>query len=229
MADNDYIYDGKNGGIQAGYYVNNPNRDPRNKKPSAFLENNVGKRIYLWVTEVTSVFGMGGSFAQSVSTRTFYPRNFTQATMTFKGVMPNSYQYNRLAEFVRSTHLRANRDEDGGRIIRLVMAQNDLVKRGPRYKHRNYDLDGYITTIGKGARRFEFQPTFEFEFVIATSRQGLFQTDPATVSQLVSWAQIAATKGFSSGFVSDPGNSIKTTLSVDKLINADVPDPDPSP
>lgn len=215
MADNDYIYDGKNGGIAKGYYVNSPNRDARRKKPSAYLENNAGKRIYLWVTEVTSTFGMGGSFAQSVNARTFYPRNFTQTTMTFKGVMPNSYQYNRLAEFVRGTHLRAGRDEDGGRIIRLVMSQNAYVKRGPRYKHRDYDLDGYITAIGKGARRFEFQPTFEFEFVVATSRMGLFQTSPALVSKLVNWGQIAATQGFSNGFITNPD--------VVHLTNSDTP------
>ncbi len=206
-----YRYDGKSGSIDKGYYVTLPRISVAQRAPTLYLENNVGRRVYLWVTDVTANFAMGGSFAQSVERRSFYPRNFIQPTMTFQGVTPNQYSYAKLGEFVRGTQLRAVRDGNGGRVVRLIMPErNNAIRKGgqvyriPKGKRRGYDLDGYIMNMGRGAKKFENVPSFQFDFVIATSRQGLFTTDAAKVSSLLSWSQIPKADGYSDGFVNDP-------------------------
>jgi hypothetical protein len=202
---NEYIYDGKSGRIGKGYFVNLPRRNPRDKRPSMYLENQAGKRIYLWVTDVTASFEMGGSFAQSVRNRSWYPRNFTQPTISFTGVAPNSYQFNRLAEFVRGSQLRALRDQDGGGIIKLVMPSRGIdVKRGQKGRHQAYTMNGYIKNVARGAKRFENVPTWTFDFILAFSYQGLFKTNEATTRALMSWADVVKNPGFNSGFVTDP-------------------------
>jgi hypothetical protein len=222
---NPYFYDGKSGGIDQGYYVTLPGIAVGANRPTCYLENNVGKRVYLWVTDVTAGFEMGGSFAQSATHRTFYPRNFVQPTMTFKGVMPNQYAFAKLGEFVRGTQLRAVRDGNGGRVVRLVMPKTggSITHKGKEYhlpkgKRRAYDMDGYVVNMKRGAKRFENVPQFEFDFVIATSRQGLFHTDAATVSKLLSWSQIPNIDGYTDGFVNDP-DTIKNGRSKDGVRN----------
>jgi hypothetical protein len=105
------------GSIDQGYYVTLPYEtdgsgkpmDPANHRPSGNLTSrgtNPGS-IELWITQAQISFQMGGSTGQSKRLREFFPRNLVQPVWTIQGIVPNSYQLQRLGEFIRSTHFDA--------------------------------------------------------------------------------------------------------------------------
>jgi hypothetical protein len=50
---------------------------------------------------------MAGSFAQSPRLRQFFPRNFVQPVWNIQGICPNSFQLQRLGEFIRLSQFYA--------------------------------------------------------------------------------------------------------------------------
>ncbi len=198
----------------------NPNGVNQDNEPTsnARLRAQNGDYIDLWVYEIASDFRMNGSRAQSAGHRDFYPRNFVQPSFMVRGQAPSNYQYNELAEFIRSTHLRAINylgdkytppaitfELDGSPTYRLPKrnAHDDIVqvvtrtaegKRNLRGSHLPMTLRGLVPKFGRGARRFEFAKDWEFEFVVTRSVDWLFNDQRYKARQLQSWSD-QITKG----------------------------------
>lgn len=90
-----------------GYGVATPDIDPAFNQANAFMLNQVGEGIGLWVEEIEANFEMVGTTGQSRKVRQFFPHNMVQPFITIRGQTPNSYQYNRLAAFIRASHYNA--------------------------------------------------------------------------------------------------------------------------
>ncbi len=103
------------GQIDQGYYVQLPDTDPADLYPSGFLSlpasssnpSNPGGELYLWITQAQISLSAAGSFAQSARLREFFPRNFVQPVWNIQGICPNSFQLQRLGEFIRLSQFYA--------------------------------------------------------------------------------------------------------------------------
>jgi hypothetical protein len=180
------------------------------------LTNPAGWQIPMWVYEVEASFQLNGESVQSNQKRQFFPRNMVQPTMTVRGQVPNNYQYNRLALFVRDSHYFALNSNYIARMEALAGkklsvahdatgAANPLVtmeiRKGTATSGRNVKgpnnpmvLQGLIKNMTAGASRYEYAKEFEFDFVIATSQKagqvGVYSDVLSNGSQILSWMDI---------------------------------------
>jgi hypothetical protein len=203
MATNESAYDHTSkGGI---YPLNNPIdkgygvRDPELKNVTANgrFTNQANEKLDFWIEEIEANFGMTGSKAQSRGVREFMPHNINQPTITVTGRAANSFQYNRMASFVRASHYDALNLEELGTTVRTMLVGNkeegfaetrvkaDTVRfvlrkqpegspqpwsgRHVKGSHVPWVLEGYIKSFKAGAERFEVAPQFTFEFSVASS------------------------------------------------------------
>jgi hypothetical protein len=187
--------------ISQGYYVSLPSTDPADNNPSAQLENIRGDTIGLWISNFSIDFSMGGTYAQSMRLRQYMPRNLIQPVIHVEGQMPNSFQYQRLAEFVRESHydtlfpqtlvtdqqmlsftLFAGHLGDltlfsaGGK-RKAKMGDYVVQGKGP---HALQHFRGYIQSIQRGAQQFINAPTYTFDFVPSYSYGDLYRQGRAT-------------------------------------------------
>lgn len=176
--------------IHRGYGVSQPGVNPRKKKANGRMTNQKGEDIDFWVDEIEANFAMTGSTAQSRNVRQFMPHNVVQPVITVKGRAPNSYQYNRMASFVRSSHhnaldlsdqLREAVVPSGRKVkvetVRLLIRNGEFPQiwngNGPNRHvkgvHVPWQLEGYIKSMKAGGERFNQAPEFSFEFFVAES------------------------------------------------------------
>jgi len=186
-----------NSRADSGYAVKRPNKSAEQSDHwNAMLSAPFGTDIALWVYEVNMDFSMSGSTGQSRYRRQFYPHSFNQPTMTVKGQMANQFEYNRLASFVRETHLEAltrnsslylakqrqgkpkisNTASSSLQTVRLMIRRSPKqmggvgkIRRNLKGAHRDIILEGYIKNIAAGAIKFNFSPEFQFDFIVAKS------------------------------------------------------------
>jgi hypothetical protein len=183
------------GGISEGLWATTPDVRPdengqgRNKS-NAYLENWRGQRIYMWLNEITSNFSMAGSTAQSKRKREFYAHNFVQPAIGLAGQTPNTYQFNRLSEFIRESHLDAMNDGDKLLLLRVIARGEDFpegARANIRGKRQHIAVDGYINTADRGAERFVNAPDFNLEFTVSRVHKLLgIQDDPVFRVQFTS-------------------------------------------
>lgn len=180
----DWQYKGKLK-VDQGYYAKLPNVEPTEATSNAYFVTGDGERIDLWITEFLAGFQMGGTFAQSQKRRQWFGRNFVQPRFTIIGQAPNQYHYNRLSEFVRATHLRALQDTNKN-VIDLYVPEGKL----PTKKYQAYHMRGYIENMERRNTRHVNAPQYQFEFVVAYSYVGLFQTGQEIVHAIKDWTGI---------------------------------------
>lgn len=199
---NEAAYDHKSkGGI---YPLNNPIdkgygvRDPELKNITANgrFTNQANEKLDFWIEEIEANFGMTGSKAQSRGVREFMPHNINQPTVTVTGRAANSFQYNRMASFVRASHYDALNLEELGTTVRTMLVGEEgsetrikadtvrfVLRKQPEKSpqpwsgrhvkgpHVPWVLEGYIKSFKAGAERFEVAPQFVFEFSVASSEK----------------------------------------------------------
>lgn len=216
------------GSIEDGYYVTLPSEpnsggslkdplggtpmDPANHSPSGYLQNYKGEQVALWITQAQISFTVGGTFVQSPRLREFFPRNLIDPVWSIQGITPNSFQYQRLAEFIRTTHfdvldptglsdigshLPTLHINAGGLGDLSQLQQSDMKHFVPDQKkfladhpntvqgkgpHSAQHMKGFIASFSRGAQRFINVPTYEFQFTVAISYGDLFQ--------ISNWGQI---------------------------------------
>jgi hypothetical protein len=161
----------ENGPIDRGYFVTLPDSQPDSegegiRASNAYLENGKGERVWLWLNDIQSNFNLAGTTAQSKGKRSFFPHNLTQPSLTLGGQTPNSYQYNRIAEFVRDFHKSILRDDNP---LKLGVTAGGPVTIRPIIKGKRDSIlvEGYVTSVRKGAERWINAPDYSFEFIIS--------------------------------------------------------------
>lgn len=168
--------------IRDGYFVTTPAVAPDDGgKPAnganAFLEDASGARVGMWVNDISADFELAGSTAQGPTRRDFYPHNFSQPSIKIKGQTTNSYEYNRLAEFIRSTHRDALSVSSDGVIVSFVCLMPSSVKQPNRPvmrgRHRTVELTGFVKASKRGATRFVTAHEYELEFIVLAAKSFL--------------------------------------------------------
>lgn len=168
--------------IDTGYGVTIPEISAdRSASWSVFLETNDGTYIKLWADDIQMNFSMSGSTGQSRFRKQFYPKSFNQPKLRIAGRMPNQYEYNRLANFIRENHMKVlsgvekkapvGQQTVEAPVIKMFIRGDALkAKRNIKGGHRPHSFEGYISNIRAGAVKFEFAPEFEFEFIPLKSK-----------------------------------------------------------
>lgn len=199
--------------VKRGYGVSDPDVNPAEHDSNGRFVNQKNEKIDFWIEEISTSFGMSGTTAQSRTLRQFMPHSITQPSIQVVGRAPNSFQYNRLASFVRASHWNAlhtgqlardgfvRHENIGGRTvtvptIRLVI-RNGSTKAFPynghtvKGVHVPWALEGYVKSMKAGAKRFDQAPQFVFEFFIAESlvsqNLGLWKDVRVFGSQIKPW------------------------------------------
>ena len=216
--------------------VKSPNKSPEmGDNWNGALVSPFGQRVALWVDDINMNFQMTGTTGQSRYRRQFYPKSFNQASIIVHGQMPNEFEYNRLAAFVRECHYESltgnqflykkKRGFPGG-VTRNASASLQTIKfmlrRSPRQMgregqirknvkgaHSQLIFEGYIKTISAGAMKFNYAP--EFEFVIAasylTGKTGIYNDTLVSGSNITSWNDQLKKYGYGQQkFVSNSGS-----------------------
>lgn len=188
------------GPIDKGYFVRTPDSEASEANCTGWLTSQSGETLRLWIHEIQMGFKLGGSFEQSALTRTYFARNFAQPSIQIKGQMPNSYQYQRLGEFVRESQLKAlsatSLNADANLIALTIPStrrDSKAAVEGPHLKgpHTGYHFRGYILSMQRGAQKFVNAPGFTFIFSPAYSYAGIYVTPQAKiVKTLATWTQV---------------------------------------
>ena len=206
-----------NNSTKTGYYTTLPKKSAdKSQTWNAVLITTDNQELKLWIEDMVLNFSMSGTSGQSRYRRQFYPKAFNQPTMVVKGKMPNQYEYNRLAGFVRESHFDALNQTNRKTFADGTQAQfdkktltlyiknagdNTPPKRNLKGGHLVMAFEGYIKNIQAGAKKFQFAPDFQFEFVIAGSKDtgaiGIYKDDIVQGSKIMSWMDVFKQNHFS--------------------------------
>lgn len=215
--------------IARGYAVRLPDSDPVDNQWNGRFLDLRGDKIHFWIEDIEANFAMAGSTAQSRHVRQFFPHNMVQPSIIVRGIAPNSYQYNRLANFVRQAQWDAVSGQELARAgIDLrgepdnpITTLNLTIRAGitglypptgrtVKGRHKAWKLEGYVKSMSAGAKRFEQAPRFQFEFLIAASKLadgsnvGIWSDTAVQGDILKSWMDIFKSRG-AEGFVQPTG------------------------
>lgn len=200
------------GPIDQGYYVSLPNvaaTTPTANKPSnatGWMTNQSGDTLAMWITDVQMSFQIGGTTAQSIGRREFYPRNLIQPVYSINCQMPNSFQLQRLAEFIRDTQIRCldpNVDLTSGTMLpSITIHTGGIPSKGKagistedtdtspqmngqsKGQYRGIHAFGYVSSIDRGASFGQNAPSIAFQFSVAYSYAGIFINNAGSASVL---------------------------------------------
>jgi hypothetical protein len=153
------------------------------KTANAKLENvaltigQQGKEMPLWITDVSTGYGVTGSKSQGPARAAFYPNGAVHADVTIKGIVPSNYMYDKLVEFVTMHHqyaLDANIDFDGAWIGddangTLPLRFTLFPTKGDYHKHQPMQISCYIPTIAAGAQRFQNAREYELTLIVVNN------------------------------------------------------------
>lgn len=199
--------------IKKGYGVPDPDINPARRSPNGRFVNQRNEKIDFWIEEIETGFGMSGTTAQSRTLRQFMPHSIVQPSIRVTGRAPNSFQYNRLASFVRASHWNAlhtgllaregfvRHENINGKTVTVptvrLIVRNGSSKGFPyngrhvKGIHVPWALEGYIKSMKAGAKRFDQAPQFSFEFFIAESltsqNLGIWRDTRVFGSQIRPW------------------------------------------
>lgn len=157
----------------AGYDVNATRKDlPHHHNGRLYLGNfDSGDGVNLYVHEVQTGFALGGSTAQSASTRSFFARNFIQPEFNVLCQSPNQSHYGQVVEFIRASQKLAIAGTEANLEIytanRLgVNAGSDTYKR-VKGDHQPIKATGYVKQVPRQHEHFVYAPEYTFSFVVA--------------------------------------------------------------
>lgn len=191
--------------VNRGYAMTLPNRKADEQNYTAYLQDQDGAQMYLWLHNIEAGFEMGGNFAQSARKRDWYPRNFSQASFALTGRTANQAEYHKLAEFIRKTQDKSLRWKDTDPIGSTVLL--GIPSSG---RHAGHSLRGHILHMERTSERWIFAPEYRFEFLISAAHVGLFETKTANSEvakrKLAPWMDIFLTK--KARFQKDPDNPV---------------------
>lgn len=127
----------------------------------------------LWIHRISADFQLAGTMVQGPLSRDFYPHHLVAPKLAFSGQTPNNYERNRLAQFVRQSHITAVRDatDTGKEAIRVLVPASTWDQAfnpagGHKGPHGPVDLLGYIDSMQFGADRFMSAYAYDFNFTI---------------------------------------------------------------
>lgn len=180
------------------------------KHANGFMTNQIGEEVDFYIEEMSVDFAMGGKSAQSRRVREFFPRNFVQPSLMITGTAPSSYEFNRLAAFVRGTHLyavsgrelraagvayRTVKDKTGITPLNTVRLHIESggrnTRRNHKGRHRPWIVEGYVKNMQAGAEKENHAPQFSFEFVVANTISGAIYKDSAVQARrILPWMDI---------------------------------------
>jgi hypothetical protein len=84
--------------------------------------------------------------------------------MAVGGQTPNSYQYQRIGEFVRDFHLDTITTDNTLRLA--IAAGGPTNNRTIKGRRDGILVDGYIDHVGRGAERWVNAPDYQFNFIV---------------------------------------------------------------
>lgn len=182
-------------------------------------------RFPLWIYQMGIDFSLKGSTAQSQMTRSYFPRNFSQPTVVFRGQCLDQANYRKLGEFVRRQQVQA---VSSGKVMGVTVprAGNSVAgkQRGPR---DGFSAEGYVLTMQTGAGFGEFTPEYELPFVVSRNRSGIggWEPHPGSLKSLriKTWAEIFLameknTGGEGVSFTTDPDRPW-----IDRILDGTIP------
>lgn len=169
--------------------VTNQDVGPEDGGASVILEHAIGK-MYLWVTEWTVDYALGGTKAQSRLYREFFGKQVVQPVLTLTGQHGNSFQAQRLAEYARATQMSiVSLDGPADPTVTLtILGGGPVVPPMASTKgfHPDVVINGFILNAERGAKRFDYAPEFQLKFAVAYSQSPLFVANKAYGQKLIS-------------------------------------------
>lgn len=134
-------------------------------RPNAYLRFIGGSdgpsSVNLWCYELTTGFQQAGSTGQSYRTRSFFPRSFVQPAFTIFCQAPNQKIYGDTVEFIRMTQ----RSMESSTIFDLV-SRSRYTGHNLKGAHEGNSAEGYVKSIQRVHNRYEYAPTFQFDFIV---------------------------------------------------------------
>jgi hypothetical protein len=173
-----------------GYDVKTTSPSHPKKGANAILNNPVSQtRALLHVTAIETNLSLSGSTGQSVLTRDFYPRNFVQPAFTIICIAPGQEALGKIAEFVHDAQRDSVRT---GQVMGLSIPRGGLkhTSDGMRGVRSALNATGYIRTMPRSHKRHDPAPVYQFEFVIASMKDGIFKDTPYKAYKLAKWSDI---------------------------------------
>lgn len=214
-----------------GYYNKLPNFPATSTTGNGLFRNtglSKGDRNYdLWtfVTAVETGWAIAGDSAQTALSRTFYPRNLSQAPITIAGVVANLYEYDRLVEFVSVHQRRAcdplSTDNIGSKPLVFSLkpyrvpdgGQNNQGAPTYRFVHQGMLVAGYIQNITAGQQQFVNAPTWQMDLMVSEDYLDPPVHTQAMTDQLLRQAYVGQliTKLVKGSPTSNPSSTATTT------------------
>ena len=111
----------------------------------------------LWVYEVQTGFSLSGTTGQSYQTRSFFPRNRVQQSITVLCQCPNQQNYADTVEWIRATQ------KSHSTSVKLAITTKVMPVKGQSLPLL---VEGYIKSVPRSHRRFEYAPELRFDFLV---------------------------------------------------------------
>lgn len=145
-----------------------PDEDGHTRRgANAMLYNARHEGVGMWIDRVESSFGLSGTIGQGPTRRDFYPHNLVQPSITLHGQTPNQFQYHRLMDFIRQSHLDAVLDFTPEKpILRLILVCHSDAPKGGHGHYTEIDVEGFAPNAPKRSERFVNAPDYELPFII---------------------------------------------------------------
>ena len=167
---------------EAGFYINPFAKFRATEKNAARLdlmtESGAGivSTKYVFVNEISFGWKLNYESSQSVTGKTFYPRDVVYKYATIKGQTKSQYDYDLLVEWVKSTHVAALKSSVN--VVKFSLPSRvHLVKGvGPEKedkrvaKFNNVYFRGMIESITAGHNKKVFAPEFNLRFALLSYR-----------------------------------------------------------
>lgn len=163
-------------------------------------------RIRLWVESISSAYKVSGQYAQTHSSRTWYPKNFYQDVVQIVGWVPNQYQYDNLVRFVMHSQHTALQSSAANyfnyvdfKLYRPLNTAHTIYHVPPGGVH--YGV--IITDIDAGHERFQFAKQFQLTCKVTNdfrqnSQRDLYQSTADKIDYVQIWG--------------DPSNPVPVTV-----------------
>lgn len=174
-----------------GYQVATKGTKASEARYTVYLETPDGEQHFCFIHEVDADFQISGSYAQSARKRDWYPRSFSQVSVSFTGQASSQAEYHNLTEFIRraqrhsldwknATTRQASTTKLGMPLPRNAPARfNRRTGKRESMGYSSHLLFGHIGRIERISERYVVAPEYRFDFLVSFAHQGLFHTRTA--------------------------------------------------
>jgi hypothetical protein len=144
---------------------------------NALAKNHKNYKLYLFCTAVHTGYKVHGSYGQSVSSRAYYPRSFSQDNLAIRCVVANQYEYDRVVEFVQAHQASVinatGQGAHGGVPVEFKLFEHKIPvgrdRKGKTLYKKMYDamhMEGLIPDFQAGHARFVHAPVFDIPLIV---------------------------------------------------------------